>query len=289
MAKTSETSIEEIQRDIEKQKDDFDKELQQRIKALEKESKAFAKDIKKFSQKNRTLANSLSDPQMREVISAAGALLQTGFLKQFEQQQKLIAEQFAQDRKVQRSMCLPEIEEVLNGIAQPVLPDRITRTRARALIATHSGIDYDQVEKLPVSHYLELFKHAIEVEKSRNQNQPIEALEKRVNELNELVEGFRELSAEGQDFQKEKEKLESQVKVLNIELSVRNTKILQQKKQIKKQSGLEYRFDPERLRSLIDETRKRNGKQNHTQIAKKLGCHRDTVKKHVKLLGLTAY
>ena len=72
--------IEEMQRDIEKRRADFDKELQQQIKAAEKRSKAFAKDIKKLSRKSSALANGLSDSKLKEVISASGTLLQTGFL-----------------------------------------------------------------------------------------------------------------------------------------------------------------------------------------------------------------
>jgi len=88
---------------------------------------------------------------------------------------------------------------------------------------------------------------------------------------------------------KEKEKAESEKKDLNIEITARNRKIIQLKKQIKKQSGLEYRFDKEPLKSLIDETRMKNGKQNHSKIAEKYGCHRDTVKRHIKRLRLEKY
>lgn len=183
---------------------DYDKDLQQLKKAAEKEAKAFAKKIQRLSRKSSALANRLSDSKLKEVISAGGTLLQIGFFKQFGEQQKLLAEQFAEVKKVQRSMYFSKIEEVLNSIAQPVLPDKITRTKARALIAAHSGIDYSQVEKLPFSHYLELFKHAIEVEKSRNQ--PIEDLKKMMEDLmtqiDELVSKNKELSPEGLDFQK---------------------------------------------------------------------------------------
>lgn len=247
-----------------KSKRDFDKELQQLIKAHEKESKAFSKKIHKFSRKNRTLANSLSDQKLAETM------------------------------KVQSSLWASQVKRWANLLTLPIRPEGITRSKARLLISSHFGYDYDQVEKLPVSKYREFLEHAIEVEKSRNQ--PIEELKKIKKivdglntDLKELVSKHRELSAEGQDRQKEKEKLESQVKGLNIELSVRNTKILQQRKQLKKKSGVRYRFEKDELASMIDDTRKKNGKHNYTKIAEVYSCHRDTVKRNIELLGLTDY
>jgi len=85
---------------------------------------------------------------------------------------------------------------------------------------------------------------------------------------------------------KEKEKTESQLKDLNSEMAARNTKIVQFKKQNRFKK---YTIEKELLKSLIDNTRKKNGKHNFSKIAEEIGCHRDTVKRYIKHFVLENY
>ena len=65
--------------------------------------------------------------------------------------------------------------------------------------------------------------------------------------------------------------------MLNVELSVRNTKIkeLNALKKIGKNT--------DEFQKLVDETRKRNSKPNYSKIGRKLGIHHSTAKRYVEI------
>lgn len=101
---------------------------------------------------------------------------------------------------------------------------------------------------------------------------------KAFDDLIEILKTECSVSSEPTEQLKQQvEELEDSNKMLNVELSVRNTKIkgLNVLKKIGKNT--------DEFQKLVDETRMKNDKPNYSKIGRKLGIHHSTAKRYVEI------
>ena len=104
---------------------------------------------------------------------------------------------------------------------------------------------------------------------------------KAFDDLIEILKTECSVSSEPiEQLKQQVEELEDSNKMLNVELSVRNTKIkgLNVLKKIGKNT--------DEFQKIVNETRMRNGKPNYSKIGRKLGIHHSTAKGYVEKLRL---
>jgi hypothetical protein len=91
------------------------------------------------------------------------------------------------------------------------------------------------------------------------------------------------LVTELEALQKKVDRLESENENLNVDIRIRQEKYLQLKKRDRLK---EWKITKDQLREIINQTRKKNGKQNFAKIGRELGCDNETAKKRVRDMGL---